>query len=70
MDERIWSMIGKYESTSNLLDGSSGVSSDSPSVSNLTFLFYFLKFLQCNDDNHLILNLFLRIFEIGVLEVE
>ena len=63
-------MIGKYESNLNLLDGSSDVSSDLPSPSNLTFLLFFLKFLQCNDDNHLILDLFLRIFEIGVLEVE
>ena len=61
-------MIGKYESTWNLHDGSSDESSDLPSLSNLTFL-SFLKFLQCNDDSHLILDLFLQIFEIGVLEV-
>ena len=63
-------MIGKYESNLNLLDRSSDVPLDSPSLSNLTFLLFFLKFLQCNDDSHLILDLFLRIFEIGVLEVK
>ena len=63
-------MIGKYESISNLLDGSSDVSSVQLRYPTLLFFFSFLKFLQCNDDSHLILDVFLRIFEIGVLEVK